>query len=283
LARDYELFKDSPNITYIGVCATPGADLKSMKNEQVTMKIKDLPFPKMLDSSGATLAAYHMTANVPYQLVILDSAGKIAFNKDPRYSLKDPRTGKRVYTRVKAAQETLAKSPGLLTDVEVPKGMSKAVHLYSLQQFDKLALELARAKKTDKSAETKAFAQMLEDRIAAYRAKRIEELKALAQSDPIKAFREVEAFLLCFPRAKEASAARSLHSRLRGNSKVRAEQTAQMAFQRVVVPAMNRVRDKRSFEKKVAPMVAGYMKKFGSTEFAKTAQASVDAYQKGLR
>ena len=80
MALDYEAYKDRPNVSFVGICSTPGADMRSMKNEQVKLKIDQMPFPKMLDASGATLASYGLSPKVPYQLVVLDSESKIAFN-----------------------------------------------------------------------------------------------------------------------------------------------------------------------------------------------------------
>lgn len=269
-------------MTFIAICSTPGADMKTMQNEEVVMKIKDLPFTKMLDANGATLAAYHMAPDIPYQLVVLDHEGNIAFNGNSMMSFSE--NGKpAVPVRVSGAEKALKAAPGMLGDAKAPESMTMALHLFNLQQFDKMDAELAKARKADTSAEAKQFAELLEKKVAEYRAKRLVELAALTESDPIKAFREVDLFLLCFPRAKEATAAKSLQSKLNSNPKVRLEKEAQNSFDQVVMPAMQRVRTRKQYDLNVAATVQGYLKKYGETEFVKIAQASTDAYLKTLR
>jgi hypothetical protein len=282
LARDYELFKNRPNMTFIAICSTPGADMKAMQNEEATLKIKDLPFAKMLDANGATLAGYHMTPDIPYQLVVLDHEGNIAFNGNSMMSYST-NGGPAIPLRVSSAEKILKSAPGMLPDVKVPESMATALHLYNLQQFDKLDAELAKARKADTSAEAQQFAQMLETKVTEYRARRLEELTALTESNPVRAFREVEAFLQCFPRSKEATAAKALLTKLNSNSKVRLEKEAQTSFDQVVMSAMQRVRTRKQYDTNVAPLVQGYLKKYGETEFVKVAQDSTDAYVKTLR
>lgn len=269
-------------MTFFAICSTPGADMKSMQNEEVVMKIKDLPFTKMLDANGSTLAAYHMAPDIPYQVVVLDHEGNIVFNGNSMLSFSEG--GKpAVPVRVSAAEKALKKAPGVLPDAKPPESMQMALHLFNLQQFDRMDAELTKARKADTSAEAKQFAEMLEKKVAELRAKRLEELTALTESDPIKAFREVDLFLMCFPRSKEATPAKSLQSKLNSNSKVRLEKEAQNTFSLVVMPAMQRVRTRKQYDLNVAATVQGYLKKYAETEYVKIAQVSTDAYLKTLR
>jgi hypothetical protein len=281
VAKDYEKYKDRPNVTFVGICASPSADVKQMKAQCGELKIADLPFPKMLDAGGATSSGYNLQS-AAYTLVVVDHAGKIAYNGPSAMFYGKPNEGEVNYCRHVEADKILKNAPGLLPGMTVPDSMRTALHYYNLQQYDRLDLEVATVLKTDKSAEAKQFGEAVQKKIVEFRANRLKELTALAESDPVAASPEVKAFMESFPKAPEAAAAKALLTKLAANPKVRKEAEAETAYQNVIVPLLKKTTNMQAFSRNVKPVMDAYLQRYGDTRFAKTVESAVAAHRKSI-
>ena len=238
------------------------------------------PFANMLDAGGSTAVAYHVPKNTLTRVVVVDAEGKIAFN-DPRgmFYAAGPNQGKTVYqVRI---EETIKKSPGILGIQEVPAEMKTAAHYFDLQQFGLMELELKRAE-SKASPAGKEFAARLRQRVAELRKSRAEQIRAMAQSEPLQAYREAESFVAAYPSAPEKSAVSQVARDAAKDPSVKKELQAEEAYQRMLVPEMTKSRTFKAFTQKVLPLLDAYMKKFEDTQYSKIVKESVDAYGKVL-
>ncbi|MCY3021582.1 MAG: hypothetical protein NTW87_21415 [Planctomycetota bacterium] len=259
LAKDYQTYKTKPNITFVGI-NTCSSNTEAKLRGQVT-QLKLTPFAHVLDNTGSISAAYGVDPAYVLTIVVVDGDGKIDTGVRHRGT-----TGPII-----AVEACLPTAKGILADVKVPAGAEQAAHLYNLQQLDLMDVELA---KLNQSAEAKTFKDALKKRTDDYTQKRLPELTAMADTDPLGAYFECQVFVRAFSRSKEAGGARNLISKLSGNAKVKTELEAEAAYQQVVAPELAKTTNMALYDKKIKPLMDGYLRKYGETAFA-TAMAGL--------
>ncbi|MGD0093462.1 MAG: hypothetical protein ABSE73_26410, partial [Planctomycetota bacterium] len=213
LAKDLEAHKSDANVTFVGINTTVGANEKRIRAEVDEFNLK--PFAHVLDSTGMISSAYGVSWKVLLTVVMLDAEGKVV--------------GKR------SLDGSLPEAKGILADVKIPSGAEKAAYLFSQQQFNLMEQELA---KLPPGAEIKGFREALKKKIEDYTKKRVPELAAAADANPLNVYHEALAFVKAFPGAKEAGAAQSLANKLAGKPEVKKEVEAEQMYHQVVAPEL---------------------------------------------
>lgn len=258
LAKDLEAHKSDLNLTIVGVNTTLGANEKGIRKEIEDHKLK--PFSHVLDHTGVICGEYGVKWKDLYTLVVVDADGKV-LGKKPN-------------------MDNLPAAKGILADVKVPSGAEAAARMFSLQQFGLMEQELA---KVPPSADLKAFREALKKKNDDYTSKRLPQLTALGETNPLTAYHEAAAFVTSFPTSKEASAARSLASRLSSKPEVKKETEAETAYNQFVAPEVVKATTLPVYEKKVKPLVDGYMTRYGDTKFGGAVKTLHEAILKSLK
>ena len=276
LVSDYEKYKTMRNVSFIGVCSSMTATVRSMTQQVEQFKLK--PFANMLDTGGTTAAAFGVPRNAAFHLVVVDGAGNIAFNASTGlHWTSGPDAGKYVHhTQVEAS---LKECKGIIGDVNVPATLSVAAHLYDLQQFKLVDLELNRLMQVEKSSEAKMFSNLLKGKIADSRKARLLQIQNEASSDPLQGYRDASAFIEAFPGAPEEAAVKAIGAKLIVNPKVKPELDAEAGFQRIMVPEMKRALTTASFNQKIAPLLTSYLQAFNATQYADIAKTAVESHR----
>lgn len=281
LVKDYYQYKNTHNVTFIGICTSTVATLDSMQKQVETYGLK--PFANMLDSGGATAAAYGVSKTSAFRLVVIDGDSKIAYNASRGWHWSSgPDAGK--YIHQTQLEKSLKQFPGILKikEADIPDSMKYAAHLYDLQQFGLLEEEIQKAVAKDKSGLAESFAMIMRDRVADHRKGRLQQIQDLSKADPVQAYREAIAFVAAFPKAPEMAEVRSIGSKLMNDAKVKKELNAEAGYQRLMVPEMRKATTMKQFKTKVLPLLDGYLKVYGDTEFSKTVQAAVEGNRQAL-
>ena len=158
LVSDYTTYKPNGNITFIGICTSTTATVKSMTAQVEKFGLK--PFANMLDAGGVTAAAYNIPRNAKFWLILIDGDGKIAYNDAGMgwHWTSGPDAGKTVYQT--QLEQNFKSSKGLLGGAKIPTTMKYAAHLFDLQQFDLMEAEIKKAS-TAGSVEEEDFAKLL--------------------------------------------------------------------------------------------------------------------------
>ena len=277
LVKDYETYKKSRNITFIGVNSSTTATLKTMASQVDQFKLK--PFANMLDAGGATASAYGVPPNSPFWLVVIDGGGKIAYNASRGWFWSSgPDAGKTIHST--QIEKSLKEYPeGILGADPVPADMETVAHFYDLQQFALLEPELKKAEAKSASPASKAFASRVRSRIADSRTFRKSQIEEMSASDPVQAFREATAFVAAFPNAPERAAVNDLGRELVKQPAVKKEMEAEAAFHAMLVPELKRTQTLEKYIKNIQPLVDAYMKKYGTTKYATAVKGACDAHR----
>ena len=259
LAKDYQTYKSKLNVTFVGINTDPLSSESRLRSQ-----IKEnnfVPFAHLWEPTGVLAAAYGVSPHFPCTIVIVDAEGKIA---GPARTL----------------DAFLANAKGILDGIKVPAGCEQAAHLFNLQQFDLMDAELAKVTQTP---EIKAFKEALKAKVAEYTARRATELTAMADSNPLTAYRETIAFAKAFGRAKEISAVQTLNSKLANLPKVKKENEAASAYQQLVAPALAKAQSLVAYNKNVQPLMDGYLQRYGDTECGQAMKDLAEAALKTLK
>ena len=277
LLKDYETYKKNRNVTFVGINTSITATLKTMESQVKQFKLQ--PFANMLDAGGATAAAYHVPKSAPFWLVILDGGGKIAYNASRGWSWSDgPDAGKFIHQT--QLEKSLKEYPeGILGSKAVPKEMETAAHYYDLQQFDLLEVELRKYEGKSSMPACKEFAEHIRRKIAESRKARKEQIEALSKSEPVQAYREAIAFATAYPAAPERASVNELGRTLLKTPEVKKELEAEAAFQQVLVPELKKTTTLDRFLKVVQPLLDGYLKSFGATQYGSAVKVACDAHK----
>ena len=277
LVKDYNLFKQNPNITFIGICTSSTGTIKTMASQ---VKLFNLtPFANMLDAGGATAASYGIPRNSNFRLVVIDGESKIAYNASRGWMWSGgPDAGRPIHhTQV---EKSLKQFSGILgTDITVPPSMKQAAHLFDLQQFELLESEMNRVLQSSSNADDKRFAEKARMRVSEHRRARLRQIQEMAADQPIQAYRDAIAFVEAFPRAEEMAAVKSVGAKLISNPKVKQEMDAEAGFHRIMVPEMKKVNSETGWNKTLKPLLDGYMKAFGTTEYAAVVQNAMESHR----
>jgi|SRR5579862_1877974 len=276
ILADYEKFSKTRSITFVSICASMTATLKSVERQAEQYKLN--PFPTMLDAAGATAHAYKVPKGYGTWIIVIDGDGKIAYSdsKGWRWSGGE-NAGKLVHhTMIEDSQK---KAPGILKVKAVPADATLAAHYYDLQQFQLAEVEL---KKLDKKTaeDVKAFTTLLHDTIVETRKKRLAEVEEMSKTTPVQAYREAVAFVAAFPSSPERSPMNDLGKALVKDAAVKNELQAEDAYRRIVVPELLKSpKGSADFEQRVEPLLKGYLKVYGTTEYAAAVTDGVEGYK----
>ena len=272
LTKDYQTYSKMHNITFIGINSSSTATQKTMESQVKQFNLK--PFANMLDAGGATAAAYGVPKNAPFWLVVIDGAGKIAYNASKGWFWSSgPNAGKTIHST--QIEKSLQDYPeGVLGKKEVPKEMELAAHYFDLQQFDLLEMELRKA--TTPAA--KEFAEYVRARIAESRKARKDQIESLSSSEPAQAYREASAFFAAFPKSPEGPAINDMARGLAKQPGVKKEMDAEAAYQQMLVPELKKATTKDKYLKFIQPLLDSYLKSYGSTQFGSSVKIACDAH-----
>lgn len=277
LVKDYQTYsKAKPNVTFVGINTSAGITEKKLRADIDQYGLK--PFANVADTMGSIAAAYAVPTKVPYTIVIVDAEGKIASNVD-QFVYYNGDKNNPYFNYQKLIDEGCKACKGILGDTKVPAGGENAAHLFNLQQFDQLDAELARLNGPD----SQAFKDAIKAKITEYTAKRAKELEALGQTNPLAAYRETLAFAKAFPKCKELSTAQSLAQKFGNDPKVKKENAAETAFQQVIAPELLKTTTMAAYDKKVKPLLDGFLQRYGDTEFGASAKIAQEEFRKSLR
>lgn len=274
LVKDYESYKKTRNITFIGINMSPTATQKTMESQIKQFKLG--PFANMLDAGGATAAAYGVPKSAPFWLVVIDGGGKIAYNASKGWTWSGgPNDGKYIHNT--QIEKSLKEYPeGVLGNKEIPKEMELAAHYFDLQQFDLLEMEFRKAS----TPAAKEFAEYVRARIAESRKARKDQIEALSASNPAQAYREATAFAAAFSKAPESGVVNELGKKLQSQPEVKKEIAAEAAYQATIVPELKKTTTRDRYLKMVQPLVDGYLKAYGSTQFGEAVKIACEAHLK---
>jgi len=248
-----------------------------MESQVKQFKLK--PFANMLDAGGATAAAYDVPKNAPFWLVVIDGGGKIAYNASRGWTWSGGAdAGKPIHQT--QLEKSLKEYPeGILGSKEVPKELETAAHYYDLQQFDLLEGELRKYEGKSGAPACKEYADYMRGRIAESRKARKEQIEALSKSDPVQAYREATAFAAAYPTAPERSPVNDLGRALLKTPEVKKELEAEAAFQQMLVPELKKTSTLDRFMKNVQPLLDGYLKAFGATQYGAAVKIACEAHK----
>ena len=277
LVSDYKEYSQKRNITFIGVCTSTTATVKSMQAQVKTFGLS--PFANMLDAGGATGTAYGVPRNAKFQLVVIDGDSKIAYNAPGTYIWSSgPDNGKTIHST--QLEKSLAKYTGILgTDISVPKSMTYSAHLFDLQQFELMDKEMARMLTTSTNADEKRFVSDVHLRVTDHRKARLKQIEDLAENQPVQAYREAMSFVEAFPRAEEMPTVKAIGTKLIANAKVKQEIEAEAGYQRILVPEMKKVTTPAGWTKSIKPLLDGYLTAYGTTEYAAVVKNAVESHR----
>jgi hypothetical protein len=273
LVKDYESYKSTRNLTFIGINTSITTNLKVMESQIKQFNLK--PFANMLDSGGATAAAYGVPKTAPFWITVIDGSGKIVYNASKGWTWAGgPDNGKQIH-RTQIEKSLKDYPEGVLGVKDIPKEMELAAHYYDLQQFDLLEMELRKAG----SPACKEFAEVVRARIAESRKARKEQIEAEAKTEPVQAYREATAFVAAFPNAPERAAVNDMGRSLVKMPEVKKEIEAEGAFQQMLVPELKKTTTLARFMKNVQPLLDGYLKTYGSTQYGAAVKVACEAHK----
>ena len=276
---DYEKYKNERNITFLGICTSTTATLKSMKRQVNQFHLK--PFANMLDAGRATAVAYQVPENASSWLTVIDSEGAIVYNRSGATKWAGgPNDGEWVHHT--AIAESLRTSKGILTIPNIPAALEPIAHYFDLQQFVLLENSLRRVERGSWK-EGKMFAAQVRKQITEFRENRLRRIQELAEEDPLRAYREAKAFAAAFARAPEKRDVVRIAKTVVRIPEVRKELNAEAAYQRIMVPQMKKASTLSLFTKRIDPLLAGYLKAYGETEYAATVKNAVEAHKRALQ
>jgi hypothetical protein len=227
----------------------------------------------MLDCGGITAEAYHVPKNAKFRLVVIDGGGKIAYNASQGWHWSSgPDEGKAIH--LTQVEKSLKQFTALLYDNSPPKDMTQAAHLFDLQQFTLMDAELARVLQTSKKSENTAFADNLHKKVLEIRKERATQIVALAESNPVQAYRDALVFVTTFLQCPELKDLGAMVTKLKRDPKVSAELQAEEAYQTMLVPEMRKTTNLATFDRRLKPLADGYQLAFGKTDFGKSVVAN---------
>src|SRR5262249_26515149 len=148
-----------------------------------------------------------------------------------------------------------------------------------LQQFDLLEGELRKFEGKSSMPACKEFAEYMRAKIAESRKARKEQIETLSQSEPVQAYREAMAFAAAYPAAPERAAVNELGRSLLKTPEVKKEIEAEAAFQQMVVPELKKTSTVDRYLKNVQPLVDGYLKTFGATQYGAAVKVACEAHK----
>jgi hypothetical protein len=235
------------------------------------------PFANMLDAGGVTSASYGVPKNAKFWLILLDGEGKIAYNDAGMgwHWTSGPDTGKTVFQT--QLEQSFAKSKGLLGNAEIHPSMKYAAHLFDLQQFDLMETELTKTLAANPTGDQREVAALLRDKVTELRKRRLGEILMMSKSDPVQAYRDAIAFVEAFPKSPEMPTLRTVGSKLMTDAKVQRELAAEAGYQQIMVPVMKRTITPALYDKNMGPLLDGYLKSFGDTQYADVVKNSVES------
>lgn len=266
MVQDYKHYAKGRNITFVSICTSLTATMKTLAAD--VEKLKIAPFATMLDAGGTTAELYNLPRNRNFQLVVIDGSGMIVYSGGSVISyMGDQGAQKRIHnTKI---ENSLTDNPrGILGEVEIPPAMTQAAHLYDLQQFGLMEQEIKRAAEGGDAGVLKC-AEILQKRAADCQHVRLLEIKANSNDFPTQAYRESTFFADAFPNSDDAAAARELSSSLLAKPKVKREVDAELEYMRVVATELKQAGTQDAFLK-LKPVIESYMKSFGTTRYAQT-------------
>lgn len=276
LVKDYQFYKAFRNVSFLGICRSPTATVKTMAQQVEQFKLK--PFANMLDMGGATAAAYNVPRSAPFWLVVIDGGGKIQYNASRGWTYRGGANDGKFVHEIQIQNSLKAYPGGILGVKDVPKAMALAAHYYDLQQFDLLEAELRKAAAPD----DKAFAELVRGKTLESRQGRKLQIEDLSKTDPVQAYREATAFVAAFPTAPERTDVNKLGQALVKETVVKREIAAESAYQQMLVPELKKTTTLNRFEKVIAPLVAAYLKGFGDTQYAAAVKGACEAHRKAV-
>lgn len=274
---DYERYCRERNVTFISICSSMTANLRAVEKKVEQYKLK--PFPTMLDAGGATTKAYNVPKGYGTWMIIIGPDGKIAYNASKGWHWTGgPNAGKYIHhTQMEAC---LKKSTGVLGYKEVPPEGNHAAHLFDLQQFSMVEAELKRFNGPKATEAEKEFAAHTLNQIAETRKKRLSEVEALQAEHPIQAYREAVAFVGAFGASPEKTAMNAIGKDLLKHPVVKKELQAEDAYRRILLPELAKTpKGSAEFEKRVQPLLQGYLKVYGTTAYAGAVVDGVENYK----
>jgi hypothetical protein len=239
------------------------------------------PFANMLDAGGATATAYQIPRSAPFWLVVVDGEGKIAYNASRGWHWSSgPDKGKYVHhTQLEKSLETCK---GILGIPEIPGVMSPVAHLFDLQQFGLLETKLKEVEAREKSDAAQGFVLRVRDRVEEQRKQRVQMIHAMAEADPLQAYRDAEAFVAAFPNAPEKNEVSQVARTLMKKPEVSRELQAEAAYRKILVPEMQKATRLSSFNKKIQPLADNYEKAYGATKYGAMVKSALEAYAAAL-
>lgn len=279
LVKDYEQYGKVPGVTFLGVCMSTTATLKSMTDQAKRYKLE--PFANMLDTGGATAGIYNVPRTAAFRLVILDGEGKFAYNaaKGWRWAGGE-NDGK--YIHHTQIEKSLKKFPGLLGTGAAPTPLKKAAHYFDLQQYSMMETEILRVTATDKTEPVAAYAAMLRKKFDEHRRARVTQIADLSKNKPVQAYREAMSFIQAFPKAEERATVNELGANLMKEPAVKKEFDAEAAYHRILVPEMKKITTTKQYEQRILPLLQGYQKQFATTQYAATAAGACEGLQEAV-
>ncbi|HEY3319714.1 MAG TPA: hypothetical protein VGP72_04485 [Planctomycetota bacterium] len=233
---------------------------KRLRTQIDQLKLK--PFPHVLDKNGMLAGAYGVSHHDALHVVILDAEGKVTRSMQNQ-----------------GIEKLAGATKGLLGELKAPANGENAAHLYAIQQFDQLDAEIA---KLGSSADVKAFKDGIKTKTDEYTKKRVPEIATIGEKEPYNAVQEIMSFMRAFPKCKEASAAQSLFNKLNSSPEVKKENDAERAYLAVVAPEVTKATTLPVFDKKVKPLMEGYMGRFGETKYATAMKTVTDNLRKSM-
>jgi len=276
MMADYDKYSKLRNMTFISICRSMTATLKQVEKDVEQYKIH--PFPTMLDAGGATAHAYKVPKEYSTWIVIIDPEGKIIYNRNKGWTWTGgENAGKQVHhTMIEDSQK---KSPGILDRKSIPDDGLAAAHLYDLQQFMAAELEIKKLEKKT-ADDAKEFATYLRDKIADTRKKRLDEIQQMTGTAPFQAYREAVAFVAAFPTSPERAPMNEIGKSLTQNPIVKKELQAEDAYRRLILPELVKTpKGTAEFTQRVQPALDGFLKIYGTTEYAAAVTDGVEGYK----
>jgi hypothetical protein len=276
ILSDYQKYSRTRNMTFISVCCSMTATLQAMERQVSQFRLT--PFPTMLDSAGATAHAYKVPKGYGTWIIVIDGDGKIAYSDSKGWFWSGgPDKGKLVHHTM--IENSAKNAPGILGIPKVPPVAELSAHYYDLQQFLLAEAEIKRLEKLP-AEDVKSFAATLREKIADVRKKRLSEIEEMSKTTPVHAYREAIAFVAAFPTSPERAPMNDIGKGLQKEAAVKSELQAEDAYRRIVVPELMKApKGTADFDLRVAPLLKGYLKTYGTTEYAAAVTDGVEGYK----
>jgi hypothetical protein len=279
LVKDYEQYGKVPGVTFLGVCSSTTATVKSMTDQAKRYKLE--PFANMLDTGGATASAYNVPRTSAFRLVVIDGEGKIAFNASKGWHYTSGADAGKYIHHVQI-EKSLKKFPGILGTSPAPTPMKKAAHFFDLQQYTLMENEILRVTALDKSEPVAAYGAMLRKKFDEHRRARVTQIADLSKNKPVQAYREAMSFIQAFPKAEERTTVNELGTNLMKEPAVKKEFEAEAAYHRILVPEMKKITTLKQYEQRILPLLQGYQKQFSTTQYVATAASACEGLQEAV-